>query len=83
MKPFSLKIITPAETLLEEQATSIIAPGPKGYVGIWANHAPFITSLLPGTLTIKHNESEKRFSIQKGFLEVLDNQVKILTELAS
>lgn len=79
--PFRLSVITQARTLLTDEVTSVTAPGSEGYLGIWANHAPLVTMLVPGRLTIKDLQgNEKVYSISGGFLEVSRNVVTLLAD---
>ena len=82
-KTFSLKIITAKEIAYDGAVESLIVPGERGYVGILADHAPFVTTLSSGLLTLKNAGRQTRFQIGNGFLEVLKNQARILTETAS
>ena len=81
-KSYSLKIITPQEVAFEGPVISVVAPAQEGYVGVLADHAPFVTTLKPGSLTIKTALEEFQFRIGKGFFEVLKNQAVLLTEKA-
>ena len=60
--PFRLSVITQARTLLTDEVTSVTAPGSEGYLGIWANHAPLVTMLVPGRLTIKDLQGNEKVS---------------------
>ncbi len=81
---FDLRLLTPERTVLEMRVISIIAPGSEGYLGILANHAPLITALVPGKLTIRESDArgagEILFAISGGFLEVSDNVATILAD---
>jgi F-type H+-transporting ATPase subunit epsilon len=78
---YQLSIVTPEKKFYEDQVNSIIAPGSLGYLGILTDHAPLITELVPGKLTLKDTKSqEKIFAISGGFLEVLKNNVTILAD---
>jgi F-type H+-transporting ATPase subunit epsilon len=78
---YQLSIVTPEKKFYEDQVNSIIAPGSLGYLGILTDHAPLITELIPGKLTLKDSKGqEKIFAISGGFLEVLKNNVTILAD---
>jgi len=47
------------------------------------NHAPMITALGTGTLRVEDGASTQRFLVAGGFLQVVDNQVRVVTEQAS
>ncbi|GAB4325463.1 MAG: F0F1 ATP synthase subunit epsilon [Candidatus Zixiibacteriota bacterium] len=82
MASFHLSIVTPAETVLDEEVESIVVPGAKGYLGVLANHAPLITPLQPGKMTIrKSGESDETvMAISGGFLEVANNVATVLAD---
>lgn len=80
-KMFKLSIVTPEKIFKEKDVNSIIAPGSEGYLGVLTNHAPLITTVVPGKLTTKDkNNQEKNYAISGGFLEVYKNQVTILAD---
>jgi len=80
MTEFELRIITPERVVFSGPVTSLIAPGELGYLGVLAHHAPLITTLKKGRITVKHNEQEQHFTIASGILEVSSNLATILTE---
>jgi F-type H+-transporting ATPase subunit epsilon len=78
---FQLSVITPTRTLLEEPVISIIVPGSEGYLGVLAHHAPLITAIVPGLLTVRDaSNTIKHYAISGGFLEVSDNKAIILAD---
>lgn len=78
---YTLSIVTPEKKFYEDKVNSLIAPGSLGYLGILTDHAPLLTELVPGKLTLKDSKGqEKIFAISGGFLEVLKNNVTILAD---
>lgn len=78
---YLLTIVTPEKIFYEDEITSLIAPGSEGYLGVLTDHAPLITGLVPGKLTVKdENNQEVHFAISGGFMEVFKNQVTILAD---
>jgi len=78
---FKLSVVTPVKVFYEEEINSLVAPGEVGYLGILSNHAPLITALKPGLLTIKdHLDTEIELAISGGFLEVSSNKAMILAD---
>ncbi len=76
---YLLTIVTPEKTFYEDEVSSLIAPGSEGYLGVLTDHAPLITALVPGKLTVRdHENQELIFAVSGGFMEVLKNQVTIL-----
>jgi len=80
---FRLAIVTKEKIVYEDDVVSIIAPGSVGYLGIMTSHAPIITSLKPGKLTVKDKTgSEINLAVSGGFLENSNNICTILADSA-
>lgn len=76
---YRLNIVTPETIFYEGEVVSLIAPGSEGYLGVLTDHAPLITALVPGKLTVKdQKDQEAIFALGGGFMEVFKNQVTIL-----
>jgi len=75
-----VSVISPEATLYEGDAPSLVAPAFDGEVGILSGHAPMVTVLGTGSLRIGGGPS---FSVSGGFLQVVDNTVRVVTEKAS
>ena len=59
----------------------VIAHGELGDLGIAMGHAPLITGLKPGPITLTKQGGEREvFYISGGFLEVQPNMVKVLAD---
>jgi len=57
-------------------------PGLTGSFEVLEKHAPLISALKAGTVKVLGNKQQDlaKFSIQGGFVEVLQNQVTVLVE---
>ncbi|MGE0440086.1 MAG: ATP synthase F1 subunit epsilon [Gemmatimonadales bacterium] len=73
-------VIGPEASVFSGQADAVSAPAYDGQVGILPNHAPFMTLLGQGVLTVKHGAKEHRFTVQGGFLQVVSNRVRVVAE---
>jgi F-type H+-transporting ATPase subunit epsilon len=73
-------VISPEASMFDGEADGVIAPAFDGQVGILPNHAPFMTLLGEGMLTVRQGEAVSRFSVRGGFLQVVDNRVRVVTE---
>ncbi|MDH5234130.1 MAG: ATP synthase F1 subunit epsilon [Gemmatimonadota bacterium] len=76
-----VSVISPEATLFEGSAESIVAPAFDGEVGILPSHAPMVTTLGAGVLRIGNGEAS--FKVQGGFLQVVDDVVRVVTEHAA
>ncbi len=79
-KQFRLQVYTQERKVLDEQVTSVVAPTTEGYFGILADHAPIISALGEGNLTVRTGEIEKEYRLGGGFLEMSDNNAVILAD---
>jgi F-type H+-transporting ATPase subunit epsilon len=77
-----ISVISPERTLYEGDATSVVAPAYDGELGILAGHAPLMTLLGRGTLRVTRGTEERRFTVEGGFLQVVDDVVRVVTEKA-
>lgn len=78
---FNLQIISPEKTLFDESIEMVIIPGTEGDIGVLSNHMPLITSLRLGNIYIyKDKKVIKKFLVNGGILEVIENRCTLLTE---
>jgi F-type H+-transporting ATPase subunit epsilon len=78
-----VSVISPERVLFEGTARGVIAPAFDGEMGIMPMHAPLMTLLGKGTLRLDTAEGEKHFGVEGGFLQIIDDQVRVVTEHAS
>lgn len=80
-KGFQLTVLTEEKAVVEEVVQSMTAPGTEGYLGVLRNHAPLVTALKPGKLTVKDLESrEREYAVSGGFLEISHNTATLLAD---
>jgi F-type H+-transporting ATPase subunit epsilon len=79
---FQLEIVTPEKKVVDTAAEEVQIPGKNGYLGVLPGHAPLITELAVGEITIRSNASEQHLAVAWGFAEVLPDKVTILAESA-
>lgn len=77
-----LEIVTPERKVFDEAVDSVTVPTASGEVGILPNHAPLISSLKSGILTINTKGGSDRYVVSGGFVEVSSNKVSVLTDIA-
>ena len=75
----NLVILTPEKEVFTGKVKSIKVPGTSGQFEILRGHAPIVSSLVEGQIRIINDQGEKsRYSIERGFVEVLNNEVSLL-----
>ena len=80
--PMMLEIITAERQVYGEEVDMVIVPGIDGQLGILPHHAPLMTVLQPGEITIRKGGSDDYLAVTGGFLEVLGNRVSVLADAA-
>jgi F-type H+-transporting ATPase subunit epsilon len=78
----NVSVISPEAVLYEGATDSVVAPAFDGEVGILTGHAPMMTLLGKGVLRLG-GDGGQRFNVDGGFLQVVDNIVRVVTEKAS
>ena len=79
--PMMLEIITAERQVFSDEVDMVVAPGIDGQLGILPRHAPLMTMLKPGALTVrKAGEEDMYVAVSGGFMEVLGNRVSILAD---
>lgn len=79
----TVSVISPEAVLFEGTTESIVAPAFDGQVGILTGHAPMVTLLGAGELRLGAEGSGQRFHVEGGFLQVVDDTVRVVTEHAA
>jgi F-type H+-transporting ATPase subunit epsilon len=79
-----LQVATPERQLVDDQATQVEIPGKNGYLGVLPGHAPLLSELGAGVLSYSSSSEaqDKLLVIEGGFVEVLNNEVRVLAERA-
>jgi F-type H+-transporting ATPase subunit epsilon len=75
-----LDILTPDKKLFEGEAEAVTVPGISGSMQFLKGHAPLISALGKGEITVKTSKGDQAFKINGGVVEVLNNKVIVLAE---
>ncbi len=77
----TLEILTPEKKIFSGDVYGVLLPGITGLFEILDKHAPLVSALKKGNLKIlKAKNIFENFSIQSGFVEVINNKVTVLVE---
>jgi F-type H+-transporting ATPase subunit epsilon len=76
-----VSVISPEAVLFQGETDSVVAPAYDGEIGILTGHAPLMALLGNGLLRL--GASGQRFNVSSGFLQVLNNDVRVVTEKAT
>ena len=82
-----LRIVSIERSLFEGEVDGqgrpfLVCEGVEGELGILPRHAPLLTTLRPGPVSIRNGSEETELFVGGGFLEVLPDRVTILADVA-
>ncbi len=77
----NISVLSPDKLIFEGAITSVKVPGVTGQFEVLNNHAPVVSALGEGEVRILKQGGEKMtLKIEKGFIEVLNNEVALLIQ---
>ena len=77
-----LEIVTPMGTVYSDNVEMITLPGVTGQIGVYPQHVPLITQMVPGEMIVRKDGSDQFIATGEGLIEVTARRVAILTDLA-
>ena len=82
-KSYLIEIVTPQKVVFSGSVLSFSAPGVEGGFQVLTHHAPLLTMLSVGVVTVvKSDGSILHYATSGGFVEVRENKVLLLAETA-
>lgn len=75
-------LVSPERRLASGQATAVRIPGAEGDLTAMPKHAPLITTLRPGILTVEGPDGTQQFAVTGGFAEISPEATTVLAERA-
>lgn len=82
MASFKFELVSPERLLLSTEADQVDLPGSEGDFGVLAGHAPFLTTLRPGVVTVTSAGTATRYFVRGGFADVNPAGLTVLAERA-
>lgn len=80
---FKFELVSPERLLVSEQAAAVIIPGAEGEMTVMAKHAPVMTTVKPGVVTVQLAAGgEERYVVFGGFADILPEACTLLAESA-
>jgi F-type H+-transporting ATPase subunit epsilon len=80
---FKFELVSPERLLVSEQVESVVIPGAEGEMTVMAHHAPVMTTIQPGVVTVKAaSGQESRYVVFGGFADILPSGCTLLAESA-
>ena len=80
---FQFELVSPERLLISEAVDEVVVPGADGDFGVLAGHAPFMSTVRPGFIEVKHTSgSTSKIFVQGGFADTGPAGLTILAEQA-
>src|SRR5580765_2286248 len=77
-----LEIVTPEGSAYSEQVEMVTLPGVEGQFGVFPQHLPLMTQMIPGEIIVRQEARDHSFAVGEGLIEVTADHVAILTDMA-
>jgi F-type H+-transporting ATPase subunit epsilon len=81
---FKFDLVSPERLLISEQVESVVIPATEGEMTVMGNHAPVMTTIKPGVVTISRTDGKTdRYVVFGGFVDILPDSCTLLAESAT
>jgi F-type H+-transporting ATPase subunit epsilon len=82
MANFHFELVSPEKLLFSGDVEQIDLPGVEGDFGVLADHAPMVTTLRAGILTVYAGGNAQKIVVLGGFAEVSKDGLTVLADVA-
>ena len=83
MADFNFELVSPERLLLSERVSEVVLPATEGEMTVMANHAPTMTTIKPGVVSVKAADGTvTRYVVFGGFADILPTGCTLLAESA-
>jgi F-type H+-transporting ATPase subunit epsilon len=84
MADLHFELVTPEKLVMSDNVYMVVVPGTEGDSGIMAGHAPYMTTLKNGEVSVYRTPGgqPERVAVTGGFAEVSDRGLTVLAESA-
>ena len=79
----NFSLVAPEREIFAGSVDQVDAPGVEGDFGVLAAHAPFMTALREGQVTVYDGAARRVFNVHGGFADVTPAGLTILAEAAT
>ncbi len=80
----AFELVSPERVLASVQADMVVVPGEEGDFGVLVEHAPLLSLLRPGVISIYQGQQvDQRIFVEGGFAEVNPKGLIVLAEAAA
>ena len=82
MASLHFELVSPEKLLFSGEVEQVDVPGAEGDFGVLAGHAPLVTTLRPGILTVFSGGNAQKIVVLGGFAEVSAEGLTVLADVA-
>jgi F-type H+-transporting ATPase subunit epsilon len=82
MASVHFELVSPEKLVYSGEVEQVDVPGAEGDFGVLAGHAPFVTTLRPGILTVHGSGGAQQIVVLGGFAEVSAEGLTVLADVA-
>jgi F-type H+-transporting ATPase subunit epsilon len=82
MATLKLEIVTPDAKVFSEDVEMVTLPGAEGEMGIYPQHVPLMTQIVPGEIVARKDGEDHFLAVGEGFVEITADRVAVLTDMA-
>jgi F-type H+-transporting ATPase subunit epsilon len=82
MATLHFDLVAPERLLLSGEVDQVDLPGSEGDLGVFAGHAPMVTALRPGVMTVYRQGGDLKVVVNGGFAEVNPQGLTVLADMA-
>jgi len=82
MAAFHFELVSPEKHLFSGEVESVVAPGADGQFTVLKDHAPVMTTLKAGVVTVSGDGKVEKLFVRGGFADVNGSGFTILAEQA-
>ncbi|MDD5369983.1 MAG: ATP synthase F1 subunit epsilon [Anaerolineaceae bacterium] len=80
--PIRCEIVSQDRPVYSGDVDIVVLPGSAGVMGILPHHAPLLSTLQYGVITVRTQGREEHFTVAGGIVEVEPDQVTVLADAA-
>jgi F-type H+-transporting ATPase subunit epsilon len=80
---FNFELVSPERLLVSEKVSEVVIPATLGEMTVLVNHAPTMTTIKPGVVTVKLASGQvNKYVVFGGFADILPDSCTLLAESA-
>ena len=77
-----LEIVTPDALAYSQEVDMVTLPGAQGEMGIYPQHVPLMTEIVPGEISVRRGNDEFQLAVGPGFVAITGDRVSVMTDMA-